>query len=259
MIRKTKPIKPWIKYLIYLMDVLLLVAIFYLSSKFYCQTKKTQNIKLLSNQLIDTILPLSNLLSKSTGNIRYNKHDNKTYIQPSVLYQQHNKTHKLEIILSNPSYSLMDCTGNVTEKTTYPLRISFIWQPMLNIANEYELICERHNNFKNLNKNKNIERKILLQHINEVKFKVLVPNTPNNNDDVVGTFDQEIKYIDPLELQHDHNQQIKGVQIGMLLKADMPAYQQKQYTSYHVFRHRLNFLDQFSRKVIYITIPGELA
>lgn len=258
MIRKTKPIKPWLKSLIYLTDALLLVVIFYLSSKFYCQTKKTQNIKLLSNQLIDTTLPLSNLLSKSTGNIRYNKQDNKTYIKPSILYQQHHKTHKLEVILSNPSYGLMDCTGNVGEKTTYPLRISFIWQPMLNIANEYELICERHDNFKNLNKNKNIERKILLQHINEVKFKVLVPNIQNNNDDV-GAFEQEIKYIDPLELHHDHTQQIKGVQIGMLLKVDLPFYQQKQYTSYHVFKYRLNFLDQFSRKVIYITIPGELA
>ena len=257
MVKKTKPIKPWLKSLIYLIDILLLVIIIYLGIKFYCQTKKTQNIKLISNQLIDTILPLSNLLSKSTGNIRYNKQDNKTYIKPSIFYQKHNNIHKLEVILSNSSYSLLDCNGNVTEKNTYPLKISFIWQPMLNVTNEYELICERHDNFKNLNKNKNLNRKVLLQHINEIKLKFLVPNA--TSDDVIDAFNQDIKYIDPIELDYGHNQQVKGIQIGMLLKTNIEPYQQKQYKSYHVFRHRLNFLDQFARKVIYITIPGDLA
>lgn len=251
MASKKKLIKIWVKSLISLINIFLIAVIVYLGSRFYAQTQETKNIQLMSDQLIDAILPLSSLLSKSAGNIYYHKDDHAIHIQPSLFYKKKNKIYKLDLTLSKPIYSLIDCTGNLSEDTVYPLKIRFIWQPMPKFKDRYELICERHNNFKNLNKSKNIQRKVLLQHINKVKFKFLESMSANNT--------EGFKYVDAKDLQHGHNQKIAALQIGMLVQSNHKSYRQKNYKNYHVFQQKVNFIDRFSRKVIYMTVPAEIS
>ena len=250
---KTK-INPWLKSLISLLQIGLLGLIIYLGGKFYAQIKDTENIKSMNNGIIDAILPLSNLLSRSSGSVNINEiheHDHKIHIKPTLFYEQQKNSHKLELILANPSYSLIDCNAELASETVYPVKISFIWQPMSKFIDQYELVCERHNNFKNLNNSKNIQRKVLLQHINAVKLKFLESIT--ETDEI-----REIKLVDSKELHKGHNQQISAVQIGMLVQSPNQLYTQDQHKNYHVFNKRINFLDRFLRKVIYITLPGNV-
>lgn len=252
MTTKKLHLKPWLRSLILILEICTIGFIIYLGGKLYSQIKYVEDIKNMNNQLIDAVLPLSNLLSKAAGSIHHNKSDYKIDIRPSLFYEYQHKTHKLELILSNPTYSLIDCTGDLAKETVYPLKVSFIWQPMLKFTDQYELICERHNNFKNLNNSKNIQRKVLLQHINAVKFKFVELSN------AIAEEVEPVKFIDPKELHHVHNQQIAAVQIGMLIQSRNKAYAKEQYKNYHLFKKRFNFLDHFLHKVIYITLPSNV-
>lgn len=227
------------KYIIRILEIGLLGIIIYLSNRFYCQMQDTKNIKVMHNQLINAILPLSNLLSRSAGNLDEHELEYKIDVKPALSYDYQNKIHKLELILLNPTYSLIDCTGDLAKETVYPLKINFIWQPMLKFADQYELICEKHNN------SSNIQRKVLLQHINDVKFKFIESS-------------EVIKDIHPRKLYHGHNQQIAAVQIGMLVQTHSQAHAKKQYKNYHLFNKKINYLDKFLHRVIYITLPSSV-
>ena len=230
------------------LELCLLSIIFYMGIEFHSQIKITENIKTMQSGLANAILPLTNLLGKSTGNIDILEHVNQINVKPALYYSQQQKSHKLELILLNPNHNLIDCTGDIVSNVSYPIRINLIWQPMQQAADQYELICEQYNNKRASTKN----RKVLLSNINAVRFKFL------EYTDLHG-----LKVIDPKKLQQSNQNindiRIEAVQIGMLVQSKDNLYHKVHHNWYSIFNERINFLDDFMHKVIYITIKSNLS
>jgi hypothetical protein len=253
-------VKNWCNYALSLLYMVLLAAIVYLSGKLYVQSRALKNLNSMSNYLIDSVLPLSNLLTKSAGNMHNYKHDYTMHVHPTLFYQQQDNSHRLDFVLLKPSYSLIDCLGEVVEEAKYPLKMSFTWQPSSQDANQYQLICERHDKFNNIsgysaNNNASnehhVQKKVLLTEVNQVKFKFFESLTNINGEPIV-------RLIDPNELQTDHNKQLSAVQIGMLLQSEQPLLITEKSQKYHIFQEQYKFFDRFLHKVIYITLKSNV-
>jgi len=242
---------------IFLLEIGLLILIFYVAREFSFQMKITENMKILQKELVDTTLPLTNLLSKTRGNVEFIEDDAGYYhtigVKPALYYSRQHKSHKLEVILLNPSYNLIDCSGDIISNVVYPVKFNFIWQPMPNAIEQYELICERYFHSSKHSK-KNVYRKILLRHINAVKFKFLEHTTSG------GFRAIEPKKLSQIELHNStDNIKVAAVQIGMLVQSSDPIYYKVRHNRYNLFNEHLNFLDQFLHKVIYISTQSNLS
>ena len=229
-----------------------IIIIYHAGKEFHFQNKIAENIKIMQRELIETNLVLTNLLSKSAGNINIVENSNHINIKQALSYSQQQKSHKLELILLNPNYSLIDCTGDMVFNISYPVKINLIWQPMPHFADQYELICERYTNFNNNAKQaSNKYRKVLLRHINSVKFKFLEYTDSNM-----------IKDIETKQLQQSNKNtndfRIKAVQIGMVVQSQNNLYSNTRHNWYSMFNDHINFLDNLVHKVIYITINSNL-
>ncbi|MGD0465377.1 MAG: hypothetical protein ABSA84_01595 [Gammaproteobacteria bacterium] len=239
----------------------LLSVIFYAGKEFYSQIKITENIKTVQSELANTVLSLTNLLGKSTGNIDILEQGDQINVKPALYYSQQQKSHKLELTLLNPSYGFVDCAGDITANVSYPAKVILTWQPMQHSSELYELICERYSNSNSNSKASNKHKKVLLSNINAVKFKFLEYIDSNGISVVKGI--NAIKEIDPKKLQQNNQNindiRIRAVQIGMLVQSQDKLYYNVRHNWYSIFNDHINFLDSCIHKVIYITVKSNLS
>lgn len=236
--------KSLLKSALFIIEICLLISIFYVIKEFRYQIKIADNLKNMQNNLGNTILSLTNLLSKASGNLDIISEDNKINIKPVLSYTNNKKIHRLEFTLLNPNYSLIDCNGELLPNNAYPVRINLIWQPMMHVEDQYELICEKQTNFNRNTKTNNIYKKVLLQNINTVKFKFLEYTD-------LGT-------MRSIDLKSQPYISIHAVQIGMLIQSSEHFYSKIRHGLYNIFNEEVTTLDNFMHKVIYITTQSNL-
>ena len=119
--------KSLLKSALFIIEICLLISIFYVIKEFRYQIKIADNLKNMQNNLGNTILSLTNLLSKASGNLDVISEDNKINIKPVLSYYINNKKiHRLEFTLLNPNYSLVDCNGELLPNNAYPDRKSVV-------------------------------------------------------------------------------------------------------------------------------------
>lgn len=244
-----------LKVFVFLLGILLINVILYVSKAFKFQSSVEQSVTKMQNELTNTLLPLTNLLSKAAGSIDIMEYIDESSIKPIVHYDVHDSTHKIELIFLNPTYNLIDCSGELLSNAFYPIKINLIWQIMDNSTDRYELICERYSNY-NTNNNfidntKYVYKTVLLRNINKIKIRFL-EQLPSGNIRIIApqilqTFSQKLNHVN-----------IVAIQIGMLTQSAEIMYPKIRHSWYNIFNERVNFLDDTSHKVIYMTINSNL-
>jgi hypothetical protein len=235
-------------HILWILNIAIALIGYFLVKEFYYQRNIAKSLQVMQNQLIDTALPLTNLFSKSMGNININ---NETNITPVLHYSHIKNTHKLELNLLNANYNFIDCLGELTSNVIYPIKVKLIWSLQPNTKDQYNLICESYSYSKNKKLNNKHHKKLLLNNISAVRFRFL-------EQDGVGS----IRAIDPKKLHKDreyiNDTRIISVQIGMILRSEQEFYPKLRHNWHNLFDERINFLDKFMRKVIYFTINSNL-
>lgn len=244
-----------LKVFVFLLGIVLINIILYVSKAFKFQSSVDQSVTKMQNELTNTLLPLTNLLSKAAGSIDIMEYVDESSIKPIVHYDVQNRTHKIELIFLNPTYNLIDCSGELLSNTVYPIKINLIWKIMDNSTDRYELICERYSNY-NTNNNfidntKHVYKTVLLHNINKIKIRFL-EQLPSGNiriiePQILQTFSQKFNHVN-----------MAAIQIGMLTQSSEVMYPRVRHSWYNIFNERVNFLDNFSHKVIYMTINSSL-
>lgn len=245
-----------LKALVFLLGIVLINIILYVSKAFTFQSSVEQSVTKMQNELTNTLLPLTNLLSKAAGSIDVMEYIDESSIKPMVHYDVHDRTHKIELIFLNPTYNLIDCSGELLSNAFYPIKINLIWQIMDNSTDRYELICERYSNY-NINNNnfvdntKYVYKTVLLHNINKIKIRFL-EQLPSGNiriiePQILQTFSQKLNHVN-----------IAAIQIGMLTQSSEIMYPKIRHSWYNIFNERVNFLDDASHKVIYMTINSNI-
>jgi len=229
--------------------------IFYISKELIFQNTIQKSTINMENELANALLPVTNLLSKAKGNIDIAEYINETSIKPVLSYKMENNNHIIELVFLNPVYSLIDCSGEIINNITYPIKINLIWQAVGDKERKYDLVCERYNNYNLQNKfidHKDIYKTTLLKNINAVRFQFLEQLSSGNIKMI------NVQDLQTNQFQNNNNIKITAVQIGMIIQSSAAIYTKPQHSWYNIFSDRLHFFDNYNRTVIYITANSNL-
>lgn len=244
-----------LKWIIISLWFILISTVFYISKELIFQNTIHNSIISMENELANTLLPVTNLLSKAKGNIDIAEYINEASIKPVLSYQVENDKHIIELVFLNPVYGLIDCSGEIISNITYPIKINLIWQSVGEQERRYDLICERYNNYNPQTKlidHKDIYKTTLLRNINAVRFQFL-EQLPSGNIKIINLTD-----LKKNQSKNDSNIKITAVQIGMIIQSSAIIHTKPQHSWYNLFSDRLHYFDNYNRKVIYITTNSNL-
>lgn len=242
-----------LKWSIIVVWLVLISVIFYISKELIFQNTIHRSIIHMENELADSLLPLTNLLSKAKGNIDVAEYINEASIKPVLSYRVENNNYIIELVFLNPVYGLIDCSGEILNNTIYPIKINLIWQAVGEKERRYDLICERYNNYNQHAKfidHNNISKATLLRNINAVKFQFL-EQLPLGNIKMINLKDLKKNYL-------KNNIKLTAIQIGMIVQSPEIMYSKPQHSWYSVFGDKVHFFDARNHKVIYITVNSNL-